>query len=127
MNKKILMILLPALCVACSSKNSADDKTIIVAASSVPHAEILNNIKEDVKKEGYELVVKEVTDYVTPNNALANGEIDLNGFQHRIFFATEIKVVANKVERKEETKMEEIKVEVLETEEQNYRWQHSYN
>ncbi|MBS4240435.1 MetQ/NlpA family ABC transporter substrate-binding protein [Campylobacter vulpis] len=55
---------------------------IVVAATPVPHAEILNQAKEDLKKEGYTLVVKEFTDYVLPNLATDNGEVDANFFQH---------------------------------------------
>lgn len=43
-----------------------------------------------LKKEGINLKIVQFSDYVTPNNALANGEIDLNAFQHRIFLANEI-------------------------------------
>ena len=40
--------------------------------------------KEALKEEGIDLEIVQFSDYVTPNNALANGEIDLNAFQHRI-------------------------------------------
>ncbi|EAI4330007.1 MetQ/NlpA family ABC transporter substrate-binding protein [Campylobacter upsaliensis] len=55
---------------------------IVVAATPVPHAEILNQAKEDLEKEGYTLEVKEFTDYVLPNLATDNGEVDANFFQH---------------------------------------------
>ncbi|EPV2542705.1 MetQ/NlpA family ABC transporter substrate-binding protein [Campylobacter upsaliensis] len=55
---------------------------IVVAATPVPHAEILNQTKEDLEKEGYTLEVKEFTDYVLPNLATDNGEVDANFFQH---------------------------------------------
>ncbi|MBS4235438.1 MetQ/NlpA family ABC transporter substrate-binding protein [Campylobacter vulpis] len=55
---------------------------IVVAATPVPHAEILNQAKEDLKKEGYTLEIKEFTDYVLPNLATDNGEVDANFFQH---------------------------------------------
>lgn len=62
---------------------STDDKTITVGASPSPHAEILNNVvKKVLKKQGYTLKVKEFQDYVLPNEALNNGEIDANYFQH---------------------------------------------
>lgn len=53
-----------------------------VGASPVPHAELLNLVKEDLKTEGVDLKVVEFTDYVTPNLALAEGELDANFFQH---------------------------------------------
>lgn len=43
-----------------------------------------------LKAEGINLKIVQFSDYVTPNNALASGEIDLNAFQHRIFLANEI-------------------------------------
>lgn len=53
-----------------------------VGASPVPHAELLKLVQEDLKKEGVDLKVVEFTDYVTPNLALAEGELDANFFQH---------------------------------------------
>ena len=52
------------------SASKEDDKTITVAASPTPHAEILNKaVKSLVEKDGYKLEVKEFTDYVQPNTA----------------------------------------------------------
>ncbi|MFF3494075.1 MetQ/NlpA family ABC transporter substrate-binding protein [Streptomyces sp. NPDC002795] len=71
---------------ACGSEK-ADTKAkasdpLVVAATPVPHAEILNYIKKDLaKKEGLNLEVKEFTDYVTPNNATEDGSVDANYFQ----------------------------------------------
>lgn len=53
-----------------------------VGASPVPHAELLNYLKKDLKKEGVDLKVIEFTDFVTPNEALISGELDANYFQH---------------------------------------------
>ena len=65
-----------------SSSGSTDDKTIVVGASPTPHAEILKACEDELKKEGYTLQIKEFTDYVQPNQALTNKEIDANYFQH---------------------------------------------
>ncbi len=46
--------------------------------------------QEALKEEGVDLEIVQFSDYVTPNNALANGEIDLNAFQHRIYLQSEI-------------------------------------
>ena len=46
--------------------------------------------KETLAEEGINLELVQFSDYVTPNNALANGEIDLNAFQHRIYLQSEI-------------------------------------
>ena len=63
------------------NKNSSS-KVIKVGATPRPHAELLNLVKDDLKENGYDLQVVEFTDYVTPNKALEDGEIDANFFQH---------------------------------------------
>lgn len=60
-----------------------DDKTIIVGVSPVPHAEILEFVKPKLKSQGYELVIKEITDYSIPNIATQDGSLDANFFQHQ--------------------------------------------
>ena len=60
---------------------SSDDKTITVAATPSPHAEILNDaVKPLLEKEGYTLEVKEFTAYVQPNTVTEEGEVDANYF-----------------------------------------------
>lgn len=59
------------------------DKTIKVGAVPTPHAEVLNVIKDELKKEGYTLEIVEYNDYVLPNKALEDGELDANYFQHQ--------------------------------------------
>ena len=63
----------------------ADGKelTLKVGASPVPHAEILTAVKDDLKKDGVNLEIVEFTDYVQPNLALAEKELDANYFQHK--------------------------------------------
>lgn len=67
-----------------SSNSNTSSKTtkLVVGATPVPHAEILNFVKPMLKEKGIDLVVKEFTDYVTPNTALNDKEIDANFFQH---------------------------------------------
>ncbi|MFD5626723.1 MULTISPECIES: MetQ/NlpA family ABC transporter substrate-binding protein [unclassified Streptomyces] len=72
---------------ACGSdKDSASDTSgpLVVAASPVPHAEILDYVKDNLaKKAGLDLEVKEFTDYVTPNTATEDGSVDANYFQNQ--------------------------------------------
>ncbi|WP_049577058.1 MetQ/NlpA family ABC transporter substrate-binding protein [Streptomyces sp. SBT349] len=57
---------------------------LTVAAVPVPHAEILNFIKDNLAEEaGLDLEIREFTDYVLPNTALDSGEVDANFFQHK--------------------------------------------
>jgi D-methionine transport system substrate-binding protein len=70
---------------ACGSdKDAASDTSgpLVVAATPVPHAEILTYVKDNLaKKEGLDLEVKEFTDYVTPNTATEDGSVGANYFQ----------------------------------------------
>ena len=54
-----------------------------VGASITPHAEILAQVKDVLAQEGYDLQVVEYNDYVLPNTALEDGELDANFFQHQ--------------------------------------------
>lgn len=77
--------------VGCGSSESAsdsnaatteEDNIIKVGASPTPHAEILEQIKGDLQEKGYELEIVEFNDYVQPNTALEDGDLDANYFQH---------------------------------------------
>ena len=92
--KKIIVTLLALALVlslaACGSSNNtgtdaqtpAADTTITVGASSTPHAEILEQVTEALAAEGYTLKVVIYDDYVLPNQALSDGSLDANYFQH---------------------------------------------
>ncbi len=85
--KKIVAIIL-ALClclslIACNKKS--DEKVIKVGATPAPHAEILEVIKEALAAEGWTLEIVEFNDYVQPNQALEDGELDANYFQHVLY------------------------------------------
>lgn len=60
----------------------AADK-LSIAATPVPHAEILEHIKPALKENGVDLDIKVFTDYVQPNQQVADGHIDVNFFQHK--------------------------------------------
>ncbi|MEU6290131.1 MetQ/NlpA family ABC transporter substrate-binding protein [Streptomyces sp. NPDC005047] len=76
---------------ACGSdKDSASDTSgpLVVAATPVPHAEILSYVKDNLaQKEGLDLEVKEFTDYVTPNTATEDGSVGANYFQTEPYLA----------------------------------------
>lgn len=63
---------------ACGS----DENTITVGATSAPHAEILEVVKDDLKEQGYNLDIKVYADYAQLNPALVDGDLDANYFQH---------------------------------------------
>ncbi|MCG3041116.1 MetQ/NlpA family ABC transporter substrate-binding protein [Streptomyces sp. S1A] len=60
------------------------DAPLTVAASPTPHADILGFVRDNLaEKAGLELEIREFTDYVLPNTATENGEVDANYFQHK--------------------------------------------
>ena len=61
---------------------STDTQVIKVAASATPHAEILEEAKPLLAKEGYDLQVTVFDDYVQPNEVVDSGDFDANYFQH---------------------------------------------
>ncbi|BBG29581.1 MetQ/NlpA family ABC transporter substrate-binding protein [Zymobacter palmae] len=74
---------------ACGGKKD-DPHTLTLAATPVPHAEILEQAKPLLKAEGYDLDIKVVQDYVIPNTALANDDVDANYSQHLPYMDTVI-------------------------------------
>ena len=64
------------------NSSKTEKKTITVGASSTPHAEILEQVKDDLAAEGYTLNIRVFDDYILPNTATEDGEIDANYFQH---------------------------------------------
>jgi len=83
--KKLVTILALALALtlsltACGGKTN--DKTIVVGATPAPHAQILEVAKEILAKNGYTLEIREFDDYVLPNEAVEDGSIVANYFQH---------------------------------------------
>ena len=62
---------------------SAHAETLTVAATPVPHAEILEFVKPALAKEGVDLKVKVFTDYIQPNVQVAEKRLDANFFQHQ--------------------------------------------
>ena len=66
------------------------DVTVKLGVTGSVYDEMWQPVKEMLAKEGINLEVIQFTDYVTPNRALADGDIDLNGFQHQIYFKDEL-------------------------------------
>lgn len=91
MKKKIVLALAGVLCLsalaACGggtdTAGGGDLEVIKVGASPTPHAEILKAAKDVLKEKGYDLQITEFTDYIQPNVALNDGQLDANYFQHK--------------------------------------------
>lgn len=69
---------------------TAEPVTIKLGVVGSIYEDLWAPAQEALKDEGVDLEIVQFSDYVTPNNALANGEIDLNAFQHRIYLQSEI-------------------------------------
>lgn len=84
--KKLLAVTLTGVVLVSSltacGKSESKEKTIKVAASATPHAEILEKAKPLLEKKGYKLEVKVFDDYVQPNEVVESGDFDANYFQH---------------------------------------------
>ncbi|WP_028401144.1 methionine ABC transporter substrate-binding lipoprotein MetQ [Ectobacillus panaciterrae] len=82
--KKLLLSAIVAMFVfalaACGGKQQGDK--LVIGASNVPHAEILEQAKPILAKKGIDLEIRKFQDYILPNKALADKEIDANYFQH---------------------------------------------
>ncbi len=81
----ITLLSLGLLVAGCGTKptSAPAGKTVLkVGATAVPHAEILQVVKPMLEKEGIDLQIVEMSDYVRPNVAVAEKELDANFFQH---------------------------------------------
>lgn len=86
MKRSITVILALALVLsvlAGCGAGSGNDKTITVAASSAPHAEILEQCIPILQEQGYTLEIKVMDDYIIPNTSTESGDVDANYFQHQ--------------------------------------------
>ena len=80
----LVLALLIGTLAACGGGDSSseEDKTIKVAATPTPHAEVLNFVKDKLAEDGWTLEVLEFDDYVQENPATTDGDVDANYFQH---------------------------------------------
>ncbi|HLR14232.1 MAG TPA: MetQ/NlpA family ABC transporter substrate-binding protein [Bacillota bacterium] len=91
--KRLLLLIVSALFIfgtltACGkeeeSKELSEEK-IVVGVTGGPHEQIFEIVKDLAAEDGLEIELKVFSDYVMPNTALAEGEIDLNSYQHKPF------------------------------------------
>lgn len=89
--KKILAAILLSSIVASSIFAAKKNTVVKLGVVGSIYEDLWAPAKKALKKEGIDLKFVQFSDYVTPNNALSNGEIDLNAFQHRIFLENDAK------------------------------------
>ncbi|HLO11081.1 MAG TPA: MetQ/NlpA family ABC transporter substrate-binding protein [Pseudoneobacillus sp.] len=101
MKKWLSLVLMLTLVFALAACGTSKDKTegskedgglkkLVVGASNVPHAEILEEAKPLLKEKGIDLEIVTFQDYVVPNQALDSGELDANYFQHIPYLESQI-------------------------------------
>ena len=95
--KKIIALALTLASLAtvftgCGSKEntSADAVTVKIGVVGAIYEDLWKPAQDSLKDEGINLEIVQFSDYVTPNNALNSGDIDLNAFQHHIYLDTEL-------------------------------------
>lgn len=83
---RILKSLTIAASLALAAFGSAKaDETLVVGATAIPHAEILEFVKPILARDGLDLDIRVFTDYIQPNAQLVSGELDANYYQYRPF------------------------------------------
>ena len=84
MKKIVSLVVAFVILVGCGGKDnsSGDTKKLTIAASPSPHAEILEYAAELLKEQGITLEITQFDDYVVPNTAVDDGQLDANYFQH---------------------------------------------
>lgn len=81
-----------------AAEKTGDPVTVTLGVVGSIYEDLWAPAKEALKSEGINLDIVQFSDYVTPNNALANGEINLNAFQHRIYLDNEIQSYGYKIQ-----------------------------
>lgn len=86
MNKKLLtglLITVALLTTACGGKDAKKDAVLKVGVTAGPHAEIMEVAKKVAEKDGLKIQIVEFNDYIQPNVALHQGDLQVNSMQHK--------------------------------------------
>jgi D-methionine transport system substrate-binding protein len=84
--KKLIL----AAAVAAFASTAALAETIKIGVTPGPHAQIIEKVKEVAATKGLDLEILEFSDYVVPNQALADGELQANSFQHKPYLDNQV-------------------------------------
>lgn len=83
-------ILFAAALAASVVSGAADAETIKIGVTPGPHAQIMEKVKEVAATKGLDIEILEFSDYVVPNQALADGELNANSFQHKPYLDNQV-------------------------------------
>lgn len=86
----VVSLLLVVLAACGGGDKGIEEGKLVIGASNVPHAEILEEAKPILEEQGIELEIQTYTDYIIPNQALRDKDIDANFFQHEPYLKTQI-------------------------------------
>lgn len=98
MKKALALAAIATLCVfaagcgnSSTSSTSQEKKEVSIGVTPGLHAEIMDQVKKEAAKQGITIKVVEFSDFVTPDEALNNKEIDMNSFQHKPYMDNMVK------------------------------------
>lgn len=74
-----------------NSGASGDKKEIKMGVTAGPHAEVMEEVAKEAAKQGITIKIVEFNDYVQPNKALAEGDLDMNSMQHQPYMDNVVK------------------------------------
>ena len=89
----LTLIFTLGLAAGCSQQSTGkvEQKTLKVGVTAGPHAEVMDVVKKIAEKDGLKIEIVEFNDYIQPNVALNQGDIDVNSFQHKPYLDNIIK------------------------------------
>ncbi|UAL46848.1 MetQ/NlpA family ABC transporter substrate-binding protein [Sutcliffiella horikoshii] len=86
----VISLLVLVLAACGGGEKGIEEGKLVIGASNVPHAEILEEAKPLLEDQGIELDIQTYTDYIIPNQALRDKDIDANFFQHEPYLKSQI-------------------------------------
>ncbi|MGD6778788.1 MetQ/NlpA family ABC transporter substrate-binding protein [Sutcliffiella horikoshii] len=86
----VISVLVLVLAACGGGEKGIEEGKLVIGASNVPHAEILEEAKPLLEEQGIELDIQTYTDYIIPNQALRDKDIDANFFQHEPYLKSQI-------------------------------------
>jgi D-methionine transport system substrate-binding protein len=88
--RRLVVLVFAIVAASLPEAGAQEHQTIRVGVTAGPHAEVLDVVKKVAAERGLEIKVVEFTDYVFPNQALANKDLEANSFQHEPYLNNQI-------------------------------------
>ena len=81
----VLTLIFLVACGDSDTTNALSEDKLVVGVTGGPHEQVFDIVKEVAAEDGLEIEIKVFSDYVMPNTALDEGELDANSYQHKPF------------------------------------------